>query len=165
MDDLISKACPRKFRCPLCHFSLLSPAGQTLLRPKLCRAITHRSLTSTHLLRHYGHQQAHRLIHDVQKRLWVERVNQSRVAGHLTSWISSLHPEKLECRVDCNFLNGPYNLCQKLRFCDATTWLLRMLIIGSVCDKYADEKIAMEVEVLNLLRDRNIPVPASLPGT
>lgn len=99
------------------------------------------------------------LIHDVQKRLWVERVNQARVAGHITSWISSLHPEKLECTLDCNFLNGSYNLCQKLHFCDGTTWLLRMPIVGSVCDEYADEKIAMEVEVLNLLRDRNIPVP------
>lgn len=28
-----------------------------------------------------------------------------------------------------------------------------MAIIGSVCDGYADEKIALEVEVLNLLRD------------
>jgi hypothetical protein len=99
------------------------------------------------------------LIHDVQKRLWVERVNQARVAGHITSWISSLHPKKLECKLDCNFLNGSYNLCQKLRFCDGTTWLLRMPIIGSVCDEYADEKIAVEVEVLSLLRDSNVPVP------
>ncbi|KAJ9610172.1 hypothetical protein H2204_015413 [Knufia peltigerae] len=99
------------------------------------------------------------LIHDVQKRLWVERVNQARVAGHITSWISSLHPKKLECMLDCNFLNGSYNLCQKLRFCDGTSWLLRMPIIGSVCDEYADEKIAVEVEVLSLLRDSNVPVP------
>jgi aminoglycoside phosphotransferase (APT) family kinase protein len=61
--------------------------------------------------------------------------------------------------LDCNFLNGSYNLCQKLRFCDGTSWLLRMPIIGSVCDEYADEKIAVEVEVLSLLRDSNVPVP------
>lgn len=99
------------------------------------------------------------LIHDVQKRLWVERVNQARVTGQITSWISSLHPKSLECRLDGNFLNGSYNLCQKLRFCDGTTWLLRMPIVGNVCDDYVDEKIAVEVEALSLLRNKNIPVP------
>lgn len=40
-----------------------------------------------------------------------------------------------------------------------------MPIIGSVCDEYADEKIAIEVEVLDLLRDSNIPpFRAPLPG-
>lgn len=47
-----------------------------------------------------------------------------------------------------------------LHFCDGTTWLLRMPIVGNVCDDYADEKVAVEVEVLSLLRDRNIPVPS-----
>lgn len=99
------------------------------------------------------------VIHDVRKRLWIERVNQARVAGHMTSWMSSLHPKKLGCRLDCKALNGSYNLCQRLRFCDGTTWLLRMPIVGSVCDEYADEKVAMEVEALSLLRDKNVPVP------
>jgi hypothetical protein len=34
-----------------------------------------------------------------------------------------------------------------------------MPIIGSVYDEYADEKITIEVEVLSLLRDSNVPVP------
>jgi hypothetical protein len=34
-----------------------------------------------------------------------------------------------------------------------------MPIVGNVCDAYADEKIATEVEVLSLLRDSNVPVP------
>ncbi|KIW77139.1 hypothetical protein Z517_09585 [Fonsecaea pedrosoi CBS 271.37] len=77
------------------------------------------------------------LLHDVQKELWAERVNRARVTGIVTSWISSLHPKKLECSLDGNFLNGSYNLCQKLRFRDGTIWLLRMPIVGSVCDEQA----------------------------
>lgn len=61
------------------------------------------------------------LIHDIQQRLWIERVDQARLAGRITDWISSLHPKKLECRLDDNFLNGSYNLCQMLHFCDGTT--------------------------------------------
>jgi aminoglycoside phosphotransferase (APT) family kinase protein len=44
---------------------------------------------------------------------------------------------------------------------DNTTWILRLVRGGKVRPEYADEKVAVEVEVLALLRHRtSIPVPA-----
>ncbi len=61
------------------------------------------------------------LVHGVQKQL-----DPAPFAGHVTGWISVLHPEKLECRLEGNFLHGSYNLGQKLRFSDGSAWLLLM---------------------------------------
>ncbi|RMD41225.1 hypothetical protein DV735_g3921, partial [Chaetothyriales sp. CBS 134920] len=99
------------------------------------------------------------LVHEVQKQQWVNRVNDARVAGKITTWVSSLHPKNLECRLEGNFLNGSYNLSQKLRFSDGSVWLLRMPIVGNVSEEYADEKVAIEVEVLSILHQSDVPVP------
>lgn len=100
------------------------------------------------------------LIHEVQKNAWVDRVNAARVDGRMCHWVSTLHPDGLPCRLDGGFLNGAYNVCQKFVFNDGTTQILRFPRVGAICDSYADEKIAMEVEVLSLVRKRTtIPVP------
>ncbi|KAK1765045.1 phosphotransferase enzyme family protein [Phialemonium atrogriseum] len=100
------------------------------------------------------------LIHDAQKDVWVDRVNAGRVDGRMCNWVSTLHPDRLPCRLDGGFLHGAYNLYQKFIFADNTTWILRFPRVGAICDDYADEKIAMEVEVLSLVRERtSIPVP------
>ncbi|KAK7417666.1 hypothetical protein QQZ08_011552 [Neonectria magnoliae] len=101
------------------------------------------------------------LIHEVQQSAWVDRVNAARVDGRICHWVSTLHPDRLPCQLDGGFLHGAYNVCQKFIFNDGTTQILRFPRVGAICDKYADEKIAMEVEVLSLIRERtSIPVPA-----
>jgi hypothetical protein len=100
------------------------------------------------------------LIHEAQKNIWVDKVNEARVDGRMCRWVSTLHPDRLPCSLDGGFLHGAYNLCQKFTFSDNTTWLLRFPLAGAICDQYADEKIAIEVEVLSLIRERtSIPVP------
>lgn len=101
------------------------------------------------------------LIHEVQKHVWVGRVNSARVDGRMCHWVSTLHPDRLPCQLDGGFLHGAYNLCQKFIFGDNTIQVLRFPRVGAICREYADEKVAMEVEVLSLLRERtSIPVPA-----
>ena len=100
------------------------------------------------------------LIQGVQKDDWIDKVNAARVDGQMCSWITTLHPHQLQCGFDGGFLNGSYNLCQKFRFSDNTTWILRFPRVGAICEAYADEKVAIEVEVLSLIRERtSIPVP------
>ncbi|KAH8706883.1 hypothetical protein GQ44DRAFT_743463 [Phaeosphaeriaceae sp. PMI808] len=107
-----------------------------------------------------GYDKRTDLIHEVQKNVWVERVNATRVDGRMCSWVTTLHPDRLSCQLDGGFLHGSYNLCQKFIFSDNATWLLRFPRVGAICEDYADEKIAMEVEVLSLIRERtSISVP------
>jgi hypothetical protein len=43
-------------------------------------------------------------------------------------------------------------------------WLLRLPRVGALCEDYANEKIAIEVEVLSLIREQtSIPVPVVYP--
>ncbi len=100
------------------------------------------------------------LIHGVQTKHWVDKVNNARVTGRLPEWVSTFHPDRLSCHLEGGFIHGGYNVCQKVAFSDGTVWLLRLPLVGNVSDEYADEKVAMEVEVLRLLREKTtIPVP------
>jgi hypothetical protein len=100
------------------------------------------------------------LIHGVQTKIWVEKVNDARVTGRLPQWISTFHPDRLSCCLGGGFLHGGYNVCQKVIFSDGTAWLLRLPLVGNVCDEYADEKVAMEIETLSIIRENTtIPVP------
>ncbi|KAJ5531277.1 hypothetical protein N7527_004670 [Penicillium freii] len=48
----------------------------------------------------------------------------------------------------------------KMVFSDSTTWMVRFPRFGMVCEDYTDEKVAMEVSALNLIRKTTtIPVP------
>jgi aminoglycoside phosphotransferase (APT) family kinase protein len=47
-----------------------------------------------------------------------------------------------------------------VKFSDGTAWLVRFPLVGNVRSEYADEKVAMEVEVMTLIREKTtIPVP------
>ncbi|OOO05197.1 hypothetical protein OAory_01067130 [Aspergillus oryzae] len=100
------------------------------------------------------------LLHMAQETKWVDKVNMARVDGHLCSWATGFHPRNLSCRLHGGFLNGSYNVSQKLVFDDGTTWLLRLPRASRVSPEYADEKIAMEVEALHVIREKtSLPVP------
>ncbi|KAJ5775788.1 uncharacterized protein N7511_000799 [Penicillium nucicola] len=100
------------------------------------------------------------LLHTAQEADWVDKVNMARVDGRLCDWATSLHPEKLPCRLIGGFLNGAYNLGQKFVFEDEKFWFLRLPRASSISPEHADEKVAMEVEALHLLLERtSVPVP------
>ncbi|KAJ5584909.1 uncharacterized protein N7459_004709 [Penicillium hispanicum] len=95
-----------------------------------------------------------------EETVWVKKVNTARVDGSICSWASAFHPEKLRCRLDGGFLNGSYNVGQRIVFDDGATWFLRLPRASSISPEYADEKVAMEVEALFLIRGKTtIPVP------
>ncbi|TQB75773.1 hypothetical protein MPDQ_001737 [Monascus purpureus] len=95
-----------------------------------------------------------------EETVWVKKVNTARVDGRICSWASGFHPEKLPCRLDGGFLNGSYNVGQRIVFDDGTTWFLRLPRASSISPEHADEKVAMEVEALFLIREKtSIPVP------
>ncbi|KAJ5153975.1 Aminoglycoside phosphotransferase, partial [Penicillium coprophilum] len=61
--------------------------------------------------------------------------------------------------LNSGFLNGSYNIGQKILFEDGTIWLLRFPCVKSICPKYADKKVVIEVEALSLIRERiSVPV-------
>ncbi|KAF7179136.1 hypothetical protein CNMCM7691_008067 [Aspergillus felis] len=100
------------------------------------------------------------LLHMVEESDWVNKVNMARVDGRICTWAQGFHPKNLSCRLHGGFLNGAYNLGQKLVFDDETAWFLRLPRASSVSPEYADEKTAMEVEAIHLIREKtSIPVP------
>ncbi|KAJ5573983.1 uncharacterized protein N7459_008410 [Penicillium hispanicum] len=99
-------------------------------------------------------------LHQVEEDIWVDLINEARIDGRLCDWVGTLLPEKAPCRLIGGFLNGSYNLCQKFAFSDGAVMLLRLPRASSVASHYADEKVAMEVEALRLIRkNTDIPVP------
>lgn len=100
------------------------------------------------------------LLHMAQETDWVHQINVARVDGRICAWATGHHPQKLPCQLVGGFLNGSYNLGQKIAFDDGTTWFLRLPRASSIAPEYADEKAAMEVEALRLVREKtSIPVP------
>jgi hypothetical protein len=100
------------------------------------------------------------LVHEVQGQLWVDKVNETHRTGRLCKWVSTFHPNKLPCLLDGTFRHGAFNAGIKMVFSDTTAWIVRFPRVGRVCDDFADEKVAMEVTALRLLRNRTtIPVP------
>lgn len=100
------------------------------------------------------------IVHEVQDELWVDKVFETHDTGRLCPWVSTFHPHKLPCQLDGPFRRGAFNACAKMVFSDGTAWTVRFPRKGMICDDYADEKVAMEVTALNLIRDRTtIPVP------
>lgn len=100
------------------------------------------------------------LLHQTEEGIWVDKINEARTNGGLCAWLTTLLPGQASCRLDGGFLNGSYNLCQKLVSNNGTALLLRFPRISSVSSNYADEKVAMEVEALDLIRKKTtIPIP------
>lgn len=99
------------------------------------------------------------ILHQTEEDIWVDKINEARKNGALCAWITSLLPGQAPYHLDGGFLNGSYNLCQKLVSNNGTVLLLRFPRKDSVSN-YADEKVAMEVETLDLIRkNTTIPVP------
>ncbi|CAK7198482.1 hypothetical protein SEUCBS139899_001143 [Sporothrix eucalyptigena] len=102
------------------------------------------------------------LVNELRVRRYSEIFSNARRDPKFPAWVSTLHPEHRACRLEGAVLHGASHICQRFVFDDddKTTWLLRLPIPGYVAKAYADEKVAMEVEVLALLRDKtSIPVP------
>lgn len=94
-------------------------------------------------------------------RLWEAKINDSHRSGRLYEWVSSFHPRRVPCQLaDHTLLYGSYNAGLKIIFDDGTLWLLRLPRVGKVHDDYADEKVAMEVAAITMIRQQTtIPVP------
>ena len=100
------------------------------------------------------------LAHDVQGQLWVDKVNDAHRTGRLCPWVSTFHPDKLPCQLEGTFHHGAFNAGLKMVFSNSTAWMVRFPRVGRVSDDYTDEKVAMEVTALDLVRNRTtIPVP------
>lgn len=100
------------------------------------------------------------IIHTIQGQLWVDKINETHATGRLCPWVSTFHPDKLPCQLEGTFYHGSFNAGVKMVFSDGAAWMVRFPRVGAVCDDYADEKVAMEVTTLRLLRDKTtIPVP------
>ncbi|OGM47788.1 hypothetical protein ABOM_003325 [Aspergillus bombycis] len=100
------------------------------------------------------------LVHEVQGAIWVDKINETHRAGRLCEWVSTFHPDKLLCKLEGTFHHGAFNAGVKMAFNDGMAWMVRFPRVGMVCDDYTDEKVAMEVTALDLVRQRTtIPVP------
>ncbi|KAJ5496260.1 hypothetical protein N7463_008247 [Penicillium fimorum] len=100
------------------------------------------------------------IVHEVQGQLWVDKVNETYRTGHLCQWVSTFHPDKLPCQLDGTFHRGALNAGMKIVFTDNTAWMVRFSCVGMNSDDHTDEKVAMEVTALNLIRNSTtIPVP------
>lgn len=104
------------------------------------------------------------MIHRQEAMSWLQKVLDMQLAGRIEPWVSSFHPDKLPCTWLTNgellFHNGSYNVGIHVVFSDGTAWLVRWAWPGKISDDYADEKVAMEVSALTLVRERTtIPVP------
>ncbi|KAF1955899.1 hypothetical protein CC80DRAFT_473873 [Byssothecium circinans] len=98
--------------------------------------------------------------YEVKGQLWVDKINETYGKGDLCQWISTFHPEQLPCQLEGGFHHGAFNAGMKMMFPNGTAWMVRFPRVGKVHDNYADEKVAMEVRALRLIRDNTtIPVP------
>ena len=79
-------------------------------------------------------------LHAAEETVWVKKVNTARVDGRICSWASAFHPEKLPCRLDGGFLNGSYNVGQRIVFDDGAVWFLRLPRASSISPEYANER-------------------------
>lgn len=105
------------------------------------------------------------ILQQTEEAIWVDKINEARLDGKLCAWVSTLNPGQSDkgqahCELTGGFANGSYNICQGMRFDDGTILVLRLPRVSSISPDYADEKVAMEVEALDLIRTRTtIPVP------
>lgn len=99
-----------------------------------------------------------------QKLRWVHKLSKTW-GTKLCSWVSSFHPEQLECHMTSTTerkrtiqSQGAYNTVSKIRF-DKTgeTWAVRFPVLGKAS---ADEKVEAEVAAIEHIRKHtDIPVP------
>ncbi|KAJ5179726.1 hypothetical protein N7492_002936 [Penicillium capsulatum] len=104
-------------------------------------------------------------VHEIQGQVWVDTVNETHRTGRLCQWVSTFHPNKLSCQLDGSFHHSAFNAGMKMVFSDrtvfsdSTAWMARFPRVGIVSDDHTDEKVAMEVAALGLIRNNTtIPV-------
>lgn len=97
-------------------------------------------------------------VNEAKGSLWIDMVHQ--MSPRLPGWASTFHPDQLPCQIEHRIFNGAYNLGLKVTFSDGVAWLVRFPRVGNISLEHADEKVAMEVEVMSLIRkNTTIPVP------
>ncbi|KAI0886893.1 phosphotransferase enzyme family protein [Annulohypoxylon maeteangense] len=85
----------------------------------------------------------------VQAQLWVDKINKAHETSQLCPWVSTFHPKRLTCKLEGGFYHGSFN-----------AGMVRFPRVGKVHNEYIDEKTAMEVRALSLIRERTtIPIP------
>ncbi|KAJ5729042.1 uncharacterized protein N7483_003550 [Penicillium malachiteum] len=97
----------------------------------------------------------------VQGQLWLSKMKEVYKVDQICPWISSFHPNKLPCKImGKKIYRGSFNWGMKVVFSDGTAWLVRFPRGGRISQDVIDEKVAMEVTTLRLLRSQTtIPVP------
>ncbi|KAK4868589.1 hypothetical protein LT330_006791 [Penicillium expansum] len=96
----------------------------------------------------------------VEEEVWIRRIDQARKDGTLSTWVTTLLPGQASCHLASWAMKGSYNHCQKLFSEDGTAYVLRFPLVSGVSSDCADEKAAMEIEAIDLIRKKTtIPVP------
>ncbi|KAK0635392.1 hypothetical protein B0T17DRAFT_516162 [Bombardia bombarda] len=81
-------------------------------------------------------------------------------AHRIPDWATKHHPEQLPCRLEKERPHGSFNLCRVVVFDNGEKWIIRFPLVGRTSQAHCDEKVAGELAVLELLRERTtIPVP------
>jgi hypothetical protein len=68
------------------------------------------------------------ILHEIRRDRWVSEVAAMRESGELARWVSTYHEHRLSCATDgtVKFINGGYNLSQKLTFTTGDVSLMRI---------------------------------------
>lgn len=90
------------------------------------------------------------LLRLAEEPVWVDKINGARLDGRLCAWVTTLNLGQSSCELTGGFANGSYNVCLGFRFNDGSILVLRLPRASSTSPDYADEKVALEVDALNL---------------
>lgn len=104
--------------------------------------------------------------YSISTKVWIRKVNKLYGNGEFRQWVSSFHPQRLPCALEGKqFHSGSFNAGMKMLFSDGTSWLVRFVFMGKVAKGLMDEKVAMELSALRLIREKTtIPVPTVHAG-
>ncbi|KAJ6013578.1 hypothetical protein N7540_008169 [Penicillium herquei] len=100
-------------------------------------------------------------VHFVQYQIWLSQMKEAYLADRICPWVSTFHPNKLPCQImGKKVYRGAFNWGLKVVFSDGTAWLVRFAQGGRISKDIIDEKVAMEVSAMRLIRSQTtIPVP------
>lgn len=91
---------------------------------------------------------------------WIRKYDEAR-GSRLTGWISSLHPNRLPCKLMTDKMEdsrGAFNMNCKVKFDNDEKWIVRFPMVGKVINH--DEKVEIEVATMELIRQQTtIPIP------
>lgn len=101
------------------------------------------------------------LLQQSQDELWLLGLQRLLRNGEFLTWVSSFHPDDVACHLaDSTAHRGGYNIGCKIAFDDGGVWFVRFPRVGKIHMSCVDEKTAMEVAAMELIRrETTIPVP------